>query len=40
MDLTFLNQFTLKSEFTEDKVVELGKEVNTILFEKYKGLKK
>jgi hypothetical protein len=36
-DLTFLRQFTFNSEFTEEEVISLGKEVNELLFQKYKG---
>ena len=36
-DLTFLKQFTLNSDFSEEDVIKLGKEVNELLYKKYKG---
>ena len=33
----FLKQFTLDGDFSEEDIVNLGKEVNKLLFKKYKG---
>ena len=38
-DLTFLKQFTLNSDFSEDDAIKLGKEVNELLYKRYKDSK-
>ena len=38
-ELLFLKQFTLDSDFSEEDAINLGKEVNDLLFKKYKGSK-
>lgn len=35
-DLLFLKQFTLDSEFSEEDAIKLGKEVNNLLYKRYK----
>ena len=38
-DLTFLKQFTLDSDFSEEDAIKLGKEVNNLLYKRYKESK-